>query len=125
MTTIIMSLHPKWWPQILSGEKTLEIRKTEPHPVYYPLRVVVYLTAPVRRIVGEFTCPIARPVRDVETITAGSCLTAAKLEKYAGGRPLWAWEISQPVEYKEVRRIADYGLKRPPQSWRYGKKGAA
>ena len=25
---ILLPLHPKWWPQILSGYKTLEIRKT-------------------------------------------------------------------------------------------------
>lgn len=125
MTTIILSLHPEWWTKMLSGEKMLEIRKTAPHPVYFPLRVVVYLTAPVCAVVGEFICPNAELTDDYERIEKGSCLQPKELREYGKGRKLRAWEVFRPTVYDEPKKIEDFGFKRPPQSWCYGKGSAA
>ncbi len=117
---IILSLHPEWWPKILFGEKTLEIRKTAPHPVYFPLRVLVYLTTPVCKIVGEFTCETARQIKgNYDLITEASCLRPGQLEKYADGKIIRAWEVSSPIQYEKPRELAYYGIKRAPQSWCY------
>lgn len=123
---IILSLHPEWWKRILSEEKTLEIRKTAPHPVYFPLRVIVYLTVPVCRVVGEFTCITARKITgSYEEIAAESCLRPCQLKNYADGKAIRAWEISNPIQYEKPRRVEDYGMKRPPQSWCYLERGKA
>lgn len=123
---IILSLHPEWWPRMLSGEKLLEIRKTAPHPVYFPLRVIVYLTVPVCRVVGEFTCNTARKITgSYEEIAAESCLRPCQLKNYADGKVIRAWEISNPIQYEKQRKVEDYGMKRPPQSWCYLERGKA
>lgn len=41
MKSILMSIQPKWCEKIISGEKTIEVRKTAPKP---PFKVVVYCT---------------------------------------------------------------------------------
>lgn len=117
---IILSLHPEWWPKMLSGEKLLELRKTAPHPVYFPLGVLVYLTTPICKIVGEFTCDDARTITgNYEEIAAESCLQSCQIKSYAHGKVIRAWEVSNPVQYEKLRELEYYGIKRPPQSWCY------
>ena len=41
MKKILMSIQPQWVEKILSGEKTIEVRKTAPKP---PFKVVMYCT---------------------------------------------------------------------------------
>lgn len=127
MTTVILSLHPEWWPKMLSGEKIWEIRMTAPHPVYLPVRVIVYLTKPVSVVVGEFICGKVEKTRDYHDLAEGSCLTVQQAKDYMSARNRIAckWEVSSPTEYAHSQKISDYGLKKPPQSWCYGKGGAA
>ena len=54
MKSVLLSLKPEWWEKIRSHEKTLEIRKSRPMDVELPVRVIVYVTKPVGKIVGEF-----------------------------------------------------------------------
>jgi predicted transcriptional regulator len=42
MNAILMSIQPKWASKILSGEKTIEVRKTAPKEV--PFKVYIYCT---------------------------------------------------------------------------------
>ena len=44
MKEIVMSIKPKWWRLIASGEKTVEIRKSEPKKALTPFKVYVYQT---------------------------------------------------------------------------------
>lgn len=126
LTTVILSLHPEWWPKMLSGEKLWEIRVTAPHPVYLPARVIVYLTKPVSAVVGEFICGKIEKTKDYHDLADGSCLTVQQAKDYMGARNRTPckWEVSNPTEYAHSRKISDYGLKKPPQSWCYGKGGA-
>lgn len=118
---VLLSLHPKWWPQILSGHKTLEIRKTAPNVAEWPVRVIVYLTRPRCEIVGEFLC--AGYIRSCMygQMAGASGLGYWELEAYAGkpGAALCAWQIAEPRQYEKALKIKDLGLKSPPQSWRY------
>ena len=43
MAGIILSIHPNWVQKIISGEKTIEIRKTAP-AVATPFRCLIYMT---------------------------------------------------------------------------------
>ena len=61
MKAVLMSVKPEWWEKILSGEKTLEIRKSAPQSkdgraFRWPLTVLVYVSG-TGSVQGEFTCP--------------------------------------------------------------------
>lgn len=49
----LMAIHPRYANAILDGEKTVEFRKRP--PAADVTTVVIYATAPVQKIVGEFT----------------------------------------------------------------------
>ena len=60
MRAVIMSMKPEWWEKILSGEKTLEIRKSAPQSkdgraFRWPLTVLVYVSG-TGAMQGKFTC---------------------------------------------------------------------
>lgn len=72
MKDILLSVHPKWCEKILSGEKTIEVRKSVPKEV--PFKAYIYCTksgdrlvlksdkyfAPSKlqtgKVIGEFIC---------------------------------------------------------------------
>lgn len=118
---ILLSLHPKYWELIKSGQKTIEIRKTKPQGMFYPFRVIVYVTGGIG-VVGKFDCDrITQTIRP-EIFIPGCCLTEKELTEYAGGKPLCGWYVKagSVVEYETpfpLERAT--GLKRPPQSWQY------
>ena len=81
MKAVLLSIRPEWCKKILSGEKTVEIRKTRPTLMLEPFKVYIYCTMtgsdkfftesigrnvdewnlwkyPKRlgRVIGEFTC---------------------------------------------------------------------
>ena len=53
---IVLSLKPRFAEAILTGDKTIELRRTEPK-ISSPTRALLYATTPVRALVG--TCIIA------------------------------------------------------------------
>ena len=78
---VLISIRPEWCKKILSGEKTVEIRKTRPALMLEPFKVYIYCTATwsgnlftdiliwnkdewnrwkylkrLGRVIGEFTC---------------------------------------------------------------------
>ena len=60
MRAVLMSMKPEWWEKILSGEKTLEIRKSAPQSkdgraFRWPLTVLVYVSG-TGAVQGKFTC---------------------------------------------------------------------
>lgn len=124
MEEILLSLHPKYWDLIKIGHKTMEIRKTKPVHIFYPFRVIVYVTGGVG-VVGKF---------DVDSITQairpdffkGCCLTDEELKAYSGGGILCGWHIkdNSVVEYESPFPLEmATGFKRPPQSWAYLNRG--
>lgn len=118
MIEILLSLKPKWWAKIASGEKTVEIRKTVPHRGM-PFRVTVYETKEGRgAIVGEF---VVRTILKNYHNGGKSCLTDAEIIAY-GGLNAYGWEISDVKEYKVPSTLQEFGLDRAPQSWQYVKE---
>ena len=47
------------------------------------------------------------------------CLTSKELLNYGKGKPIYGWHISDLVIYDEPKKLSDFGLTRPPQSWCY------
>ena len=116
---VLISIRPEWVEKILSGEKTLELRKTKPK-LETPFKVYIYCTAGNlsyevsngmfcnisggRLVIGEFLCDTILPIQ-VECSSPvalgagieipGTCLTDRKILEYLGnGKRGFAWHIS-------------------------------
>lgn len=116
---ILLSLHPEWWEPIKKRKKTLEVRRTRPKNVELPVRVIVYLTAPVSAIVGEFLCSEFIKTERVERLARNSCVPLEQLERYAAGGSLYGWVIWDATEWPFRLPLSSVGLEKPPQSWCY------
>jgi predicted transcriptional regulator len=133
MIDIILSIHPKWAEKIYSGEKTIEVRKTEPDwfksaPDHRPL-IYLYETSPVKRITGlvffkwvsnfDKRRLKAPQLHFAKHVFEESCLTAKELIKYSGGKDLYFWELKDPFKFDTPQDIKGS----VPQSWRYLEEG--
>ena len=120
--SVIMSLNAKWWKKILSGQKTMEIRKTKPN-LPFPFIVYVYETKSSRgaaAVVGSFTCTgILKIDNLLEVVTEKSALLVDEIYTYAKGKPLYCWEVANVVKYDIPQPLLDFNIKRPSQSWGY------
>lgn len=169
MKAVLMSIRPEWCAKIASGHKTVEIRKTIPKlPV--PFKVYIYCTEPNTvdphkylethydghaykcngKVFAEFVCDRIRPEPEVADglvdICLGmqSCVDPIDILKYANGKMVYSWHISdlviydKPKELNEFKRCdecpygplekcwnheygcdGEYNVRRAPQSWCY------
>ena len=134
---ILISIKPEWVKKILSGEKTIEVRKTKPR-LAPPLTCYIYECG-TGKIVAEFICDkifkytttnvkCGEEISD-EEIEKCSCLTHEQLQKYetrgsSCGQSFWlvglyGWHISNLKIYDVPVSLQEHGIKRPPQSWQY------
>lgn len=164
MKSVMLSIQPKWCDLIAIGKKTIEVRKTKPK-LETPFKCYIYCTKDNKsekangKVVGEFVCDyILKFTLDSyghheyfvsDDDLKASCLTVNDLWKYANGKTLYGWHISDLVIYDEPKKLgefkkinrecwyADLGLakrdcpecknekcflSRPPQSWCYVEK---
>lgn len=126
----LMSIYPQHANAILYGSKRVEFRKRRlPDDID---RVVIYATAPVKAVVGEFTVweqVTATPSALWRRFGGGGVeitgdALMGRLKDFMGyyGRsnsPGTAIVIASPKAYDEPRPLADYGIVHPPQSWMY------
>lgn len=137
---IVISIHPKWIQKIFTGEKKFEVRRRAPLQVP-PFKVYVYCTKGEGdwlseiidsreiyklngNIVGEFTCERIwdkrPPLKDQAN---GTCLSPRELYEYMGNKDHLDYiEIKDPIIYDKPKKLEDFGLTRPPQSWCYIKR---
>ena len=145
MCSIMVAIQPKWAELIFIGSKTMEIRKTLPNDGE-PFKAYVYVTEKhplwIRfdtinqimsgHVVGEFVCNgfdrfFWRDQSEfVKEIGRKSQVSRDEMARYAGdSETLFAWHISDVVEYDSVKKIGEFLnnkgniMKRPPQSWEY------
>ena len=150
---VMLSIRPKWVEKIANGEKTIEVRKTRPK-LAPPFKAYIYCTMPKYphedfiltdypkpqfygggKVIGEFTCDqfwIGTPHNTNPLFCMAACMDGFDTEKYAKGKKLYGWHISDlriydtPKELSEFTGLRDtkfgaapYEIKRPPQSWCY------
>lgn len=143
---VMLSIRPEWAKKILSGEKTVEVRKSFPGNVYLPFKVYMYETVhsdgPDKgcgAVVGEFTCD---EIFDIVWTSTGhkydyqrgeDCLSVFQLHDYLGAGDGYGWHITKPVTYDSPVPVTDFihvcsgngyiGERKPfarcPQSWMY------
>lgn len=145
MEYILMSIRARYAALILSGKKTLEIRKTAPKGPRENCEFTVLLYESKREggrgvIVGSFVCRSIRSVTEAEVheVCRRACLSHEELQAYAerpqripgagnsrptpGGR-VYAWSVENPVTFEKPILLRDVGVSCPPQSWRKLRKG--
>ena len=153
MKSVLISIHPKWCEKIASGEKTVEIRKTKPK-LDVPFKVYIYETQGYSAvpqvyedgtmifkgrgvIIGEFVCDWIRWEPEVADgfvdvcLSQTSCVEAGDIKRYANGKMIYSWHISDLVIYNTPKELSGFvGLRKtkfgyepvgvkPPQSWCY------
>ena len=137
---VMLSVRPKWCEKIVSGEKTIEVRKTRPK-LDTPFKCYIYCTIDgikkmpkdyiaesVERgkIIGEFTCDQIFPVNVFDNGSIQnwlfehmerSCLTYEELADYIGnGKTGHGWHISDLRIYDAPRELSEF-RRACPNSW--------
>ncbi len=120
---IILPIHPVHVENIFSGLKTIEVRRKIPNQLQEGSLVLIYSTAPIKRVTGKFT--VTRIVkRDVErlwkTVKSDVCVSQAAFDKYFSGKPEgYGIFFSTVHQFSKPLSLSALGIKRPPQSFQY------
>lgn len=123
---IVLSLKPRYAEAILSGAKTVELRRIEPK-LSVPTRALIYASTPVKALLG--TCIVERVTADRLAVLWKACgsrtgLAHAEFRDYFEGL-----EVGSALALSGARRFgrripladlrASRRLERPPQSYSY------
>ena len=139
---VLISICPEWVNRIISGEKTVEIRKNRPN-LKTPYKCYIYMTKQRKpftirtsgrrydgRIVAEFICDSVKCImeeqfvvkEDAEKALEGSLMTINQAKNYAiwkNGAPhyeckdLYAWHISNLKIYDDPKHLSEFkGLRK-------------
>ena len=149
---VLISIRQEWCEKIMSGQKTIEVRKTRPK-MNPPFKCYIYKCGN-GKVIGEFVCDeiisIDGAGRIPSDIARPTCLEPAELHQYLGAAVGYGWHISNLKIYDHPREMSSFrgackndwwcescamysersgtcrnaGLQitRPPQSWRYVEK---
>lgn len=116
----VFALRSKWADLILSGAKTVEIRRSRMNRMIG--RMLIYRTG-TGLIVGEARVKgmhAAPPETIWREYGAAACLTEKEFDEYAKGADrLYAYRLENPIRYGKPKTLSDIGLQRAPQSWCY------
>lgn len=125
---VLISIRPEWCEKIISGEKTIEVRKTRPKLIPH---FKCYIYRSVRGgVIGEFVCDniFEKIVRvggnceppkycicdwnmdctPLDTLLADACLTKDELEKYLDGGVGFGWHISDLKIYDTPKELIEF-----------------
>lgn len=123
MKSVLVSIRPKWCALIASGKKTIEVRKTAPK-LPTPFKCYIYETKARTetptfvdedghvlctgrgQVIGEFVCDLIgfHPGTDIPS----SCVPIEELKKYANGKMLARWHISDLKIYDEPKELRSF-----------------
>lgn len=123
---VLISIRPEWVNKIVTGEKTVEIRKTRPN-LGTPFKCYIFCTksgvamgmwGKHSKVVGEFVCnridtinPATEPygIYDVDDdFVAQTCLENGALWDYGHGKTLYSWHISNLEIYDTPKELTEF-----------------
>ena len=125
MKAVLISLKREWWEKMLSGEKTLEIRKTTPRDtdiIGVPPNFTVFVhISGETGIQGKFICDGFNYFKGLDAAIGFHCLTDRQLYDYGTDRHGWynGWNIKSPRKFAQPIPLNWFGVKAYPQSWCY------
>lgn len=116
---VLIAIRPEWCEKIVSGEKTIEVRKTRPK-LEAPFKCYIYCTKGAKnrlaesqmKIIGEFTCdsitdwpddsPPPIPLKNC-------CMTYSEIRRYGGTtETLYLWHISDLKIYDKPKELGEF-----------------
>lgn len=129
---VLISIQYDWVSLILSGLKTVELRKRIPN-LKCPIKYYIYCTKGSKetklnkrirgKVVGWFICEcthfIPKDFVGLPQALKGTCVNPKAALDYANGKPLYGIHVSKLCIYDTPRPLSDFGIKRAPQSWCY------
>lgn len=123
---VLTSIRPEWVEKILSGKKTLEVRKNRPC-LETPFKCYIYCTLDglrhpfgiaYGRVVGEFVCDRIETIKaatepygiyDVDDdFVAQTRLVDGALWDYGKGATLYGWHISKLEIYDTPKKLGEF-----------------
>ena len=133
---VLISIRPEWVEKILSGEKTLEVRKTRPK-LETPFKVYIYCTNQKNimlwnarsyiyvddhnhnafdrcwngSVAGEFVCDtyVTDKTFGHDTLfNAAACMNESDVVAYSAGTPLYGWHISDLKIYETPKELPEF-----------------
>lgn len=136
METLLISLHPRHAQNILSGKKTIELRKKELRTRLEDAdtslgyrrsltfnRILIYETLPTAAIIGS--CEVAGVIcKNAQTFCndyqSSLCLTAREIWDYLGDKAGYGIRIKNPQKITPIplSKMREVGIN-PPQGYRY------
>ena len=140
MKAVLISIRTEWVDKIVSGKKTIEVRKTKPS-IPTPFKCYIYcckaksqwrysnyegayenskgeIVYAQQHIIGEFICDKVTPLvplglRGFEVLDEtlkAMCLTTDDLNVYGGLKTLYGWHISDVKIYDKPKELKDFLL---------------
>lgn len=136
MKSVLISIKPKYCELIANGKKTVEVRKNRPK-LDIPFKCYIYCTKHGYsreeaeeifgccwngKVIGEFLCDGI--ISHCEMANADIAEQQGKIKredlfKYANGKELYGWHISDLKIYDKPKELSEFGLKKTFQSWGY------
>lgn len=136
MKSVLISIQPKWCQKIISGEKTVEIRKSRPK-IQTPFKCYIYCTKPKElfdlsydvqfgKVIGEFVCDwiestplwrlkgntgfLAKRTEREEKLPQMACLSLDEIYRYIlnENKLIYGWHIKDLVIYENSLDINDF-----------------
>lgn len=112
---VLISIRPEWCEKIMSGQKTIEVRKTRPK-MNPPFKCYIYKCGN-GKVIGEFLCDeiinINGARRIPSDIARPTCLEPAKLHQYLGAAVGYGWHISDLKIYDQPKELNEFWF--PPE----------
>lgn len=121
LMNLIISIKSEFVKKIFNWEKICELRRIFPKSDVN--KVIIYESAPISRVVGEFEVEdiFYKNLVDLWNFTKWfSCVDKKFFDEYFHWKEFWyAIKIKNVKKYKTLKMISDYGFVRPPQSYAF------
>ena len=124
---VLFSIRPKYAKKIFDGTKTIELRKVKPKRLMQGGLVLVYVSSPVKSLVGAFKVKKIEeysPSELWEKVREDAGISKSEFDDYyqnsTSGVAIYidnVWTLPKPIELSVLRNLADGFY--PPQSFRY------
>lgn len=121
MSTILLSIKPKYAKIILEGKKQYEFRKNKPKPGV--THIVFYASSPQKQVVGEAAIDeiLEGTPKEIWKIakTAAGITKKFYFSYYTGKTKAIAYKLKDVVIYDKPKTLSDYDIHQAPQSFIY------
>lgn len=115
---VLISIKSEWCELIVSGKKTLEVRKSHPK-IATPFKCYIYRTLQKcntltgGKVIGEFTCTAIEELRrntmfNAPVLFKQSCLTSKEYWDYIGDCTAYIWHISDLTIYSRPKALSEF-----------------